>query len=527
MEFTNGSPKGMERNMTLRICRFSMVALLAVLLMASSIYAAGPKWIGAFFVKGKVGLKWQTAEGAEQYAVYRKIVGGEFEVIATTDKTQHFDTQLAAGATYVYKIAGVDASGAETFSLEKSVTIPGGQVGEFKPPVWSGLRIDRNKIMLRWDEVPGAIAYNIYRSTTPGSRYDIVGNATSNRHADKDGLEMGGTYYYVVTALNEEFEETEYSEEESMKFGMSAEERQTIEAEANSIVLEPINLTFLFEITSAGGEGDMNQPAEVAVNSQGRIYVTDALGHRVNCYDAEGKHLFSFGVKTTGAEDDISPGAFAYPFGLFIDKQDQIWVTDVLRHDIQVFAADGKYIKRIAPTMEKGMEPFKPNGVYVLDDGRIVCTDSHNHRFLILDSDGKILKSVGSRGGDPGQMNFPDGITVTSDNIICVVDVINYRIQEFDLEGNFIRMFGEPGQSAGTFGRPKAITQGEDGRLWVSDAMGHIIQIFTIEGEIKSAFTGLEDQGVVLSTPRGICVKGGRVYVVNRLPHQVLVFKKG
>lgn len=526
MELTKGSPKGMERNMTLRTCRFSMVALLAVLLMASSIFAAGPKWIGAFFVKGKVGLKWQKAEGAEQYGVYRKTVGGEFEAITTTEKTQYFDTELKAGATYVYKIAAIDAAGAETFSLEKSVTVPGGQAGDFKPPVWSGLRIDRNKIMLRWDDVPAAIAYNIYRSTTAGSGYEVVGNATSNRYADKDGLEMGGTYYYVVTALNEEFEETDFSKEESIKFGMSAAEREVLEAEANAIVLEPINLTFLFDITTAGGEGDMNQPAEVAVNSQGRIYITDALRYRVNCYDSEGKHLFSFGEKTTGTADDISPGAFAYPFGIFIDNKDQIWVTDVLRHDIQVFTADGKYIKRIAPTLEDGMEPFKPNSAHVLDDGRIICTDASNHRFLIMDNDGKILKVVGSRGGEPGQMNYPDGITVTSDNIVCIVDVINCRIQEFDLDGNFIRMFGEAGQSAGTFGRPKSITQGDRGLLWVSDAMGNIIQTFTVEGEVKSAFTGIEEQDIRLSAPRGMCIKGGRVYIINRLTNKLMVFQR-
>jgi sugar lactone lactonase YvrE len=525
MKLTKGSKKGMERNMTFKICRFSMVAMLAILLMASSIFAEEPSWIGAFFVKGKVGLKWQTAAGAVNYSVYRKTVGGEFQAITTTDKTQYFDNDVAPGATYVYKIAGVDAGGAETFSGEKSVSIPAGQAGEFKPPTWAGIRIEGDKIMLRWDKVPGAIAYNIYRSTTPGADYDVVGNATGNRHADRDGLEVGGIYYYVVTALNEEFEETEFSEEEGVKFGMSTAERDSLEAAANAINLEPLNMTLLFTITEAGDNGKMNQPAEVAINSQGRIYITDVLNNRINCYDAEGKYLFSFGESTTGEADDISPGAFAAALGIYIDNKDQIWVSDVVRGDIQVFEPDGKFIKVISPTMEDGMEQFKPNTLHVMDDGRIVCTDSKNHRFLILDNNGKIIKAVGGRGGEEGQFNYTDGITVTSDNIICVVDVMNGHIQEFDFDGNFIRRFGQLGQSAGCFGRPKSVTFGEDGRLWVTDGMGNTVQTFTVEGEVKSAFAGIEEQNIRLNSPRGVVVKGGRVYIVNRLAHELAVYK--
>lgn len=511
---------------TNRIVKVVSATVLIALLLAMTVSAAGPKWTGAFFLKGKVGLKWQATEGAQQYAVYRKSSDSEFEQITVTEKTQYFDTEVSSGSVYTYKVAAVGADGSEDFSSEKNVTIPGGSSGPFEPPVWSGLRIDRNKIMLRWDQVEGAIAYNIFRSQTSGSGFEVVGNATSVRYADKDGLVMGETYYYVVTALNEEFDETEYSEEQSIKYGMSAEEREALEAAENAIQLEDLPLTFLFDITTAGSLGDMNQPAEVAVNSVGNIYVTEALGFRVNCYDGEGKYLFSFGEKAPA--EDLSPSTFAYPMAIFIDKQDQVWVGDVKRGDIQVFTAEGKFVKSIAPTMDPGMEPFRPNGIHVLDDGRIVSTDTGNHRFVIMDADGKILLSVGTRGSEEGQLNFPDGLTITPDNTICVVDVINYRIQQFDLEGNFIRMFGQAGQSAGTFGRPKNVAyDSQKNRLWVSDAMGHIIQVFTLEGEVKSAFTGIEGQNVALSTPRGIFIKGDRVYIVNRLPHQVLVLKIG
>lgn len=504
------------------------ICLLVMVCFVSADAQQGPSWIGAFFVKGKVGLKWQDMDGITSFSVYRKASGEEYVKLIGVDKTHYFDTDLVPGTVYYYKIAVVGADGSEFFSSEKSVAIPGGDKGSFEPPVWVGLRVDRNTIFLNWDNVPGSMAYNVYRSTTSGSGYSVVGTSTASKHGDKQDLERGIVYYYVLTALNEEFEETEQSEELSIKFGMSAEEMAAAEAAATKIELEDIVLTYLFEIKTAGDQGDMNQPADVFVNSKGNIYVTDALNFQVNCYDPSGKHLFSFGELTADGDlEDPPGGTFSYPFTLFIDSKDEVYVSDVKNNDIQVFTPEGKFLRRIVAKIADGEEKFRPNGLHVFDDGRIVTTDTGNHRFLIIDQQGNILLSKGTRGAGDGEFTFPDELTVTNENIICIVDVINCRVQEFDLEGNFIRAFGEVGQTVGTFGRPKGITVGEDGRLWVSDGMANAVQIFTIEGEIKSTVVKFEKESIFLATPRGIYVKDGRFYVVNRLPHQVLVFKIG
>ncbi|MEE8576895.1 MAG: hypothetical protein V3T31_06540 [candidate division Zixibacteria bacterium] len=516
----------MKRILQLRIV-LTAVAMIVCLACTMAVAADGVNWIGAFFVKGKVGLKWQAAEGATEYIVYRQADGGEFEKLATVTKTQHFDTEIKGGSVYSYKIAFAGADGAELMSIEKSVSIPGAAAGSFVPPTWSGLRLDRQKIMMRWDKVPGAIAYNIYRSKTSGEGYEVIGNATSSRHADNVDLVMGETYYYVITGLNDEFEETEYSEERSFKFGIGAEERKAME-EAAQVVLEDTKLTYLFDITQADGE-DMNQPADIAVNSVGDIYISGGLVPTVSCFDADGKFKFSFGEKTPTDDKDHPPeGTFTYPFTLFIDKSDQVYVSDVVNHDIQVFSPDGKFIKRIRVTVDEGQEQFRPNGIHVFDDGRIAATDAGNHRFVILDQSGKILKSIGTRGVKASEFTFPDGLVVTPDNTVVVVDVINCRIQMFDSEGNFIREFGESGQTAGTFGRPKEVCYDEAAsRLWISDAMGNIVQIFDMNGEVKSAITSFEDESMRLISPRGVLVKNGRFYVVNRLPHRLMVFKIG
>lgn len=512
-----------------RITKTNIVASILLLLvvgMATVALAAQPNLIAAFFVKGKVGLKWQTIPGVTEYNILRKDAGGDFASIGTTDEDHYFDVNVVGGSTYQYKIGIIDETGAEVFSAPKTVVIPGA-AGEFKPPTWNGVRVQGRKIMLNWDPVPNAIAYNVFRSTTEGGPYEVVGTAQGSRHADTQDIERGVTYYYRISALNAEFEETEQSEEESIKYGMSKEEMDAKLAEANKIELEDLNFTQVMAIQEAGQFGEMNQPVDVFLNSKGNIYITDGQNTRVHCFDPSGGYLFSFGEKLLGEVDAAgSPGKFKMPFTLFIDSKNQVYVTDIDRHDIQVFDEQGNFVKRITVDTGEGKAELRPNGIHVLDDGRIIITDTGNHRFLIIDGDGKVLFEKGGKGNEPGQFNFPDELTVTADNTICIVDVINCRIQEFDMEGNFIRMFGQVGQSAGTFARPKGIAADEKGRLWISDGMSNILQSFTMEGEVKAALGTDQDEWKFFS-PRGMFFSNGRLYMVNRLRNQVLVFNVG
>lgn len=501
----------------------ALTAVIAAFVLASA--ADTPKLVGAFFVKGKVGLNWQPADGATEYSIHRKAEGGEYAVIGTSDKTHHFDTDIKPGVTYTYKISA-NVGGEDKFSDEKSVTIPGGTSEDFKAPTWSGLRVDRNKIFLNWDKVPGAMAYNVYRSMSQDGDFEVVGNAQDSRYADNANLERGRIYYYAVTALNQEFEETEYSEIKSIKFGLSKAEMDSITAEENKVELEPFHITLLFEMKKGADSKDMNQPADVAVNSKGNIYITDMLNAKVQCFDNNGNFLFSFGEKTDPADhEDPPPGTFALPFSVFIDKNDQVYVTDIDNHNIQLFKEDGTFVKMIKVNTE-GYNELRPNCIYVLDDGRIAITDAGNHRFLIIDQDGKILISKGERGGEDGQFNYPDGITVL-DNVIYVVDQINSRVQKFDLNGNFVGKFGSSGQTAGTFGRPKMIKADDNGRVWVSDGMSHMIQAFTPDGVVKTAISSTIDESIKIATPRGMFFKDGRMYIVNRVPNTVSVYKIG
>jgi hypothetical protein len=71
-------------------------------------------------------------------------------------------------------------------------------------------------ILLDWEppETNGITGYRIYRSTSPGSGYQAVGDTAESSYVDR-GLVVGTTYYYVVTALDSFGVESAYSDEDS------------------------------------------------------------------------------------------------------------------------------------------------------------------------------------------------------------------------------------------------------------------------------------------------------------------------
>lgn len=58
------------------------------------------------------------------------------------------------------------------------------------------------QMWLNWDVVPGAISYNVKRSTTKGGTYATVASLTPNSYFTDTGLSNGTPYFYVVSALN-------------------------------------------------------------------------------------------------------------------------------------------------------------------------------------------------------------------------------------------------------------------------------------------------------------------------------------
>jgi DNA-binding beta-propeller fold protein YncE len=78
------------------------------------------------------------------------------------------------------------------------------------------------------------------------------------------------------------------------------------------------------------------------VDSEGDLYVVDALWGVVQVFDRKGELLYYFGAKGTHA------GQFQLPAGLFIDHDDRVFVVDSFNRRVQVF----QYVGMKTPARE-------------------------------------------------------------------------------------------------------------------------------------------------------------------------------
>jgi len=131
-------------------------------------------------------------------------------------------------------------------------------------------------------------------------------------------------------------------------------------------------------------QSPFNHPTDVAVSPSGEIYVSDGYGNaRVHKFSPEGDLLLSWG------RPGSNPGEFHTPHGIWVDKQDKIYVVDRDNNRVQIFDSEGNYLTA-------WYDFFHPMDIFIDAEGVIYVTDQ-TPRFTVLNSEGMLL----SRGFAP------------------------------------------------------------------------------------------------------------------------------
>ena len=165
----------------------------------------------------------------------------------------------------------------------------------------------------------------------------------------------------------------------------------------------------------------LNEPNDLAFGPAGDIFVVQGHGQaipRVLRFDKSGKFITSWGGKGTG------PGQFDIAHSIVIDRKGLVYVADRQNRRIQIFDADGKFIKE---WKYAGL----PCGLYIAPNQQMYMVSGFAGQILKLDSSGKALAATGQPGKELGQFGEAHYMTLGPKGEIYVADTVKPALHKF------------------------------------------------------------------------------------------------
>ena len=263
---------------------------------------------------------------------------------------------------------------------------------------------------------------------------------------------------------------------------------------------------------------NMGAAASVAFDSKGHLYVLSRGAQPLTEFDANGTFIRSFG-----------DGLFTRSHGFRIDKDGNLWATDVGAHVVYKLNPQGQVLLTLGTKGQAGSWDStthllrEPNDVAIGRNGDIFVVQGHtpgpmgDPRVLRFDKNGSFIKSWGGKGTEPGKFAVAHGIAIDAKGLLWVADRENQRIQIFDADGKFIREVkyaglpcslvigdrdiymvngfagqllrldlqgkvlaatGKPGTGLGEFGEAHFIAVSPKGEIFVADSVNAAVQKF-------------------------------------------------
>ena len=224
------------------------------------------------------------------------------------------------------------------------------------------------------------------------------------------------------------------------------------------------------------GKQILKKPWGVAVNEQDEIAVSDVSNHKIHLFKSDGTHIKSFGGR--GAQH----GEFDFPSGT-VYHGDNIIVAEQSNHRVQVLSRQGGYLRHFGGEGSLDHQLNLPAGLYINSDGNIIVADRNNKLIKIFSADGQFLNKLGTEGSFIEPFHC-----IQHDNYLIVSDYGDHSVKLFDRKGNFLYKFGKEGNGDGEFNTPVCLFMDKAGHLMVCDMSNNRMQVFDLSGKFVAKF---------------------------------------
>jgi len=149
-----------------------------------------------------------------------------------------------------------------------------------------------------------------------------------------------------------------------------------------------------WKLVTTLGAWELVNPIDIEWDPVGeRLLVTDAIA-QAGWENAFGRVL-AFSDERSGPT--VVVDELAYPAGLGVRADGGFYVSDILEHRVDRFDAGGKHLLGWGSKGLGRAQFFQPRDVEVDEEGRVLVVDHGNHRLMVFDEDGAFLEVFGPR----------------------------------------------------------------------------------------------------------------------------------
>jgi uncharacterized protein (TIGR03437 family) len=316
--------------------------------------------------------------------------------------------------------------------------------------------------------------------------------------------------------------------------------------------------------------GSLNFPVAVAKDGNGNVYVADSGHNSVRKIAVDGAITTLAGTGLAGYSGDGGPAAKAQlnqPAGVAVDASGAVYIADTLNSRVRKVAGDGSIATVVGgaaggssgdggPASQAELEG--PRGIAIDAGGNLYIADSGNNVIRKVSIAGTIATVAGNRtpgySGDNGpataaKLNFPSAIAVDSSGDLYIADTRNNVVRKVDTRGAITTVAGT-GSTAGVgpagygdggpatsaeLNLPQGVAVDPARNLYIADALNERIRmvnaagvINTIAGNSQQQWYFAGDGGApahaTLSYPAGLFLdSSGALYIADQFHNQVRV----
>ncbi|HJQ69943.1 MAG TPA: hypothetical protein VKA70_13280 [Blastocatellia bacterium] len=221
------------------------------------------------------------------------------------------------------------------------------------------------------------------------------------------------------------------------------------------------------------GAGQFKDARAVAVDGEGRIYVGEYSGGRVQVFDAEGKFLTQWMVDSERVL-----------LNLAADRKGTVYAVHtnaILRYE----GPTGRPLGEIPKSPGARYENY--SDAYVALDGSLYVIGT-NDNILRISPEGEVRTVVDTRE-KVGERLSLDKLAVDGTGTVYALDRMSSMVFKFSPDGRFVNRFGGRGEKPGQLFSPHNIATDGQGRVYVSDTF-RAVHVFDGNGLYLDSFGG-------------------------------------